>query len=278
MKTFKVKSALVSSALLCAAGFLTSGSLFAQAPQPQQFVQPATPTAQPADTARPRRIAESEPQPEAASKPVLEEEEPAPEPVRRRFTLTNDDFPSGRRDEVNPAGSPLMVAMQQAIDNKLGVRYRYHGQDDSGYDCSGFVWSVFRDVGINFTRSSAADYYYTFREATPEERSKFGTLIFFNNLGHIGIVKDATHFYHASTKYGITLAKREGYWENRVTGYRTVLMSPDMPLLAQVRTANPATKYATHNVAAKSTPRKHGGSRYSLHNSTAKTGKNRRHR
>src|SRR5262249_29381032 len=34
--------------------------------------------------------------------------------------------------------------LQNAITKRLGIRYRYFGSDDRGYDCSGFVWSVFK--------------------------------------------------------------------------------------------------------------------------------------
>src|SRR5262245_31605369 len=45
--------------------------------------------------------------------------------------------------------------LQNAIVKRLGVHYRYYGADDRGYDCSGFVWSVFREAGADFERGPA---------------------------------------------------------------------------------------------------------------------------
>src|SRR5262245_41448046 len=44
------------------------------------------------------------------------------------------------------------VLLKDAIVRRLGTPYRFHGEDDRGYDCSGFVWSVFRDAGADFER------------------------------------------------------------------------------------------------------------------------------
>ena len=37
----------------------------------------------------------------------------------------------------------------------LALPYLYGGTDDNGYDCSGFVWRVFREAGVDFNRNSA---------------------------------------------------------------------------------------------------------------------------
>jgi cell wall-associated NlpC family hydrolase len=55
---------------------------------------------------------------------------------------------------------------------------------------------------------------------TGDERFKFGTLVFMNNLGHMGIVADEKGFYHASSSKGITYSTFEGYWKNRIVGFR----------------------------------------------------------
>jgi cell wall-associated NlpC family hydrolase len=110
--------------------------------------------------------------------------------------------------------------LRTAIMNKMGIRYRFYGTNDSGYDCSGFVWRVFQEAGANFQRVAARSLWSQFPEATPEETKQFGTLVFFNDLKHVGIVRDDKTFYHSSTSKGVTVSEFAGYWEKRVTGYR----------------------------------------------------------
>lgn len=62
---------------------------------------------------------------------------------------------------------------------------------------------------------------------TGNDRFKFGTLVFLNRLGHIGIVADENGFYHASSSKGVTYSPFKGYWENRIVGFRR--LSPSAP-------------------------------------------------
>lgn len=121
---------------------------------------------------------------------------------------------------------PLLFAdgasalLYQAVTKRLGIRYRFFGVDDRGYDCSGFVWRVFQDAGANFERVAARALWDQLPEATGEDMNRFGTLVFFNGVKHVGIVRDAFTFYHASRSQGVTLSTFAGYWESRITGYR----------------------------------------------------------
>lgn len=58
-----------------------------------------------------------------------------------------------------------------------------------------------------------------------KDRFEFGTLVFLNRLGHVGIVADENGFYHASSSKGITYSKFAGYWSKRIVGYRRVPFS-----------------------------------------------------
>ncbi len=110
--------------------------------------------------------------------------------------------------------------LYNAIANRLGIRYRFYGVDDKGYDCSGFVWRVFQDAGANFDRVAARTLWAELPEASGNETKEFGTLVFFNGLKHVGIVRDAYSFYHASRSQGVTLSFFAGYWDKKITGYR----------------------------------------------------------
>ncbi len=110
--------------------------------------------------------------------------------------------------------------MQNSIYSKLGIPYLYGSSGPNRYDCSGFVWAVFGDAGMGFARSSARSLWAMSEPVSGDERFRFGTLVFMNGLGHMGIVADENGFYHASSSKGITYSKFDGYWANRIVGFR----------------------------------------------------------
>lgn len=123
--------------------------------------------------------------------------------------------------------SPIYTAeikssLYEAIDDRLGLPYRWAGTGDHGYDCSGFVWRVFQEAGVDFDRTSARNLWQIAPEATEEESAYFGTLVFFRGLNHVGIVRDADSFYHASSSKGVMLSRFDEYWRSRVIGYRRI--------------------------------------------------------
>jgi len=116
--------------------------------------------------------------------------------------------------------------MAAAIDDRLGAHYRWGGTGPSGFDCSGFVWSTFRSAGIDFERASARNLWLRFIPAAPEEEFKFGTLVFFSGLAHVGIVADEHGFYHASRHHGVVYSVFNDYWLSRIDGFRRVPLPP----------------------------------------------------
>ncbi|MDQ6653596.1 MAG: C40 family peptidase [Acidobacteriota bacterium] len=126
---------------------------------------------------------------------------------------------SGGKRDANFQFQQLVTA---AIDERLGARYVWGATGPSAYDCSGFVWSTFRSAGIDFERSSARTLWARFSPPAPGEQYKFGTLVFFSNLAHIGIVADEHGFYHASRHHGVVYSPFNEYWLSRVDGFRRV--------------------------------------------------------
>lgn len=116
--------------------------------------------------------------------------------------------------------SSVSGGIMRGIQTRLGIPYRYGSTGPNRYDCSGFVWSVFNDAGIKYIRSSARNLWVESTPVSGDERFKFGTLVFLNGLGHIGIVADENGFYHASSSKGIIYSPFKGYWEKRIVGFR----------------------------------------------------------
>ena len=60
------------------------------------------------------------------------------------------------------------------------------------------------------------------RAPATEEQFKYGTLVFFSNLAHVGIVVDEKGFYHASRRKGVIYSPFDKYWTARIDGFRQV--------------------------------------------------------
>ncbi len=118
--------------------------------------------------------------------------------------------------------SNLSQRLYNSIQAKIGIPYLYGSMGPNRYDCSSFVWKVFQEAGVSFTRTSARTFWNEFEPVYGDDRFKFGTLVFFNKLGHVGIVADENGFYQASSSKGITYSKFAGYWEKRIVGYRRI--------------------------------------------------------
>ena len=118
------------------------------------------------------------------------------------------------------------LRLDNAIKSRYGIPYRYGSSGPNTYDCSGFVWSAFLEAGMSFTRSSARTLWSQSEPVDGDERFKFGTLVFLNGLGHMGIVADENGFYHASSSKGITYSPFKGYWANRIVGFRRLNVEP----------------------------------------------------
>ena len=156
-----------------------------------------------------------------------------------RSRLENDVFvvESAPEDEAEPVPSKPQFGVPtaklgffersilSAIEERLGTPYRMGTEGPNRYDCSGFVWSVFQQAGVPFERSSVRTFWSQFAPPTEDEKYKFGTLVFFNHLHHVGIVADENGFYHASTSRGVVYSRFDDYWTKRINGFRHVPMT-----------------------------------------------------
>lgn len=124
----------------------------------------------------------------------------------------------------NP-GNRFQQLISSAIDQRLGARYVWGATGPTTFDCSGFVWSVFKSAGIDFERGSARTLWARFAAPAAEDQYKFGTLVFFSNLTHVGVVADENGFYHASRHHGVVYSPFNDYWKKRIDGFRTVPVS-----------------------------------------------------
>ena len=87
-------------------------------------------------------------------------------------------------------GGVVGIAMQY-----LGVPYRWGGESPSGFDCSGLIVYVYRQVGVSLPHYTGA----LWGQGVPVSRGDLqpGDLVFFNGLGHAGIYAGGGSFVHA---------------------------------------------------------------------------------
>ena len=109
-----------------------------------------------------------------------------------------------------------------AIQSHIGATYHFNRTGPEEFDCSGLVWRAFQDIGVNFQRGPARSYWATFEEPAKDQQFKFGTLVFFSNLSHVGIVVDEKGFYHSARHGGVMYSPFNEYWLSRIDGFRRV--------------------------------------------------------
>lgn len=186
----------------------------------QPVNQPAAP-----QTDRTKPLTSSRPLNAPAARPTLTNDivvvPPAPLVKKTGESRSTASMVKGARSSLYTPS--ITTDLMSGITRRLGIPYLYGSSGPRRYDCSGFVWAVFNDAGIKFTRQSARSLWTGSVPVEGDERYKFGTLVFLNRLGHMGIVADENGFYHASSSKGITYSPFKGYWEKRIVGFRRLV-------------------------------------------------------
>lgn len=99
---------------------------------------------------------------------------------------------------------------------------------ETGFDCSGLIWFVYRQNGINLPRVS----WQQFGTGASIKRSEIrpGDLVFYDvkksgKSLHVGIVTDRATFVHApsSGKHVMESSLNSPYWAQHYLGARRVL-------------------------------------------------------
>ena len=134
---------------------------------------------------------------------------------------------SALNNSANSLASNKAQKIISTTKQYLGVPYVWGGTSPSGFDCSGLVYYVFRQHGINLNRTAATQYqhgtYVTKSNLRP------GDLVFFQNtykegISHVGIYVGDGQFLHASSSQGVTIsALSNSYWASHYYGARRIL-------------------------------------------------------
>jgi cell wall-associated NlpC family hydrolase len=105
----------------------------------------------------------------------------------------------------------------------LGVRYVYGGTSPrSGFDCSGFTRFVYAHFGISLPHYSGAQFSMGRRVSRAGLRP--GDLVFFDDLGHVGLYVGHGRFIHAPhTGTRVEIDRLAGWYSGRFDGARRLL-------------------------------------------------------
>lgn len=122
-----------------------------------------------------------------------------------------------------PSGELLFRAV-----SLIGTRYRYGGDSpETGFDCSGFVRYLFRDVlGRDLPRS--ANEIWQFGQAVERATLQPGDLVFYNTLrrpfSHVGVFLGDHKFVHSPSFGGVVRSEsmNERYWLQRWNGAKRI--------------------------------------------------------
>ena len=117
---------------------------------------------------------------------------PVPPPPGAAPEPTATPLPSPR-----PAPARVIGARVASLASGfVGTPYRYGGDSPSGFDCSGLVYYVYREVGVTVPRTAAEQRAAARR--IPQESLEPGDLVFFYTPeDHVGIYLGAGEFVHA---------------------------------------------------------------------------------
>lgn len=129
--------------------------------------------------------------------------------------------------------SGLVVAAM----NFVGVPYRRGGNDEEGFDCSGFTRHLFATrLGLMLPRRADEQAHAPQLVAVPRSELQPGDLVFFNTLrrtfSHVGIYIGGGRFIHAPRPGAeVRLESMQiAYWSKRFTGARRPAgAAPEIP-------------------------------------------------
>ena len=135
-------------------------------------------------------------------------------------------------EEISPENMSKAEFLIAKASQHIGTRYRGGGTTSAGFDCSGLMFSTFKNIDMTLPRSSssmAAEAGYRIERSQAQK----GDLIFFTTNGrgsinHVGMITeingDEIKFIHSSVQAGVIISStEEPYYKRRFVQINRVL-------------------------------------------------------
>ncbi|MFA5296835.1 MAG: LysM peptidoglycan-binding domain-containing protein [Lutibacter sp.] len=147
-------------------------------------------------------------------------------PVEEIATNTQEENTA----EFASMSSTIDFLIKEASKN-LGTRYKSGGTTSKGFDCSGLIFSTFKEINKILPRASYQQ--AKIGDKVEPFQAKKGDLIFFatnkkGTISHVGIIteilKDEIKFIHSSSSLGVIISSvKEPYYSKRFVQINRVL-------------------------------------------------------
>jgi len=120
------------------------------------------------------------------------------------------------------AGSSLYQKVLNVAQPLQGIPYVWGGSSKSGFDCSGFIYYVYKQAGLDVARTNTTGYdarSYDVSNPVP------GDLVFFSDtyrpgISHMGIYLGNNQFIHAGGDRVQITSLSNSYWGGKFTGFK----------------------------------------------------------
>lgn len=104
----------------------------------------------------------------------------------------------------------------------LGVPYVWGGSSPKGFDCSGFIYYVYKQAGMNITRTNSEGYY---ARSYYVNNPQVGDLVFFagtykSGISHVGIYLGNNQFISAASNSVRIDSLNNSYWKKHFDSFK----------------------------------------------------------
>lgn len=142
--------------------------------------------------------------------------------------LTPEIINKIKYDEITSVKIEILI---EEASKKIGTPYRSGGTSGKGFDCSGLMYTTFKEINMDLPRSSKGMAKYGIK--INKSDAKKGDLIFFTtnrkgSISHVGLITevldDEIKFIHSSTSLGVIISSiKEPYYAKRFVQINRIL-------------------------------------------------------